>query len=89
MFGQVHLNNYEITINDFLKQIRGKIYPHVSWYSETQLDSLMSFSGGMLKTETSEWSCTLIASHLTEPDALDVKARFRMEKGGATSATVS
>ena len=86
---QAHAQSSATVINDFMKEVRGRMYSQVSWYSGTKLDSLKSFSGDILKTKTSEWSCRVTTNHATGLDALDLTARFRLEKGEASSAAVS
>ena len=83
--GKTYAQSSTTGINDFLKQVGGSMYPRISWYSGTQLDSLKSFSGDIMKTKTSEWSCLVATSPAKQEDALDLTVRFRLEKGEAVS----
>ncbi len=76
-------------VDDFLKTLHGNTSPRVSWYTGARLDSTHELEGGTLKDKSSEWSCAVTASPSGEPDALDVTAMFRLEKGTASSAAVS
>lgn len=81
-FGQAQVNN-------FLKDIRGTIYPQVSWYSGTHRDSTHQFNNGKLTDKTSEWSCTIKTTPGNGSDMIDLTAHFRLEKGEVVSSAVS
>lgn len=81
-FGQVQVNN-------FLKEIRGIMYPQMSWYSGTHRDSTHQFINGILTDKTSEWSCTIKTIPGNEREVIDVTAQFRLEKGEMISSAVS
>ena len=76
-------------INNFLKSIHGSMHPKVSWYTNTKLDSVHELNKGILRNQTSEWSCTVNVTPTTDNDAIDVTALFKLEKGNVSSAEVS
>lgn len=88
-FGQLSGQNQIQPVDDFLKQISGKIIPSVKWYSGTQCEYTKSLVAGSLKTGDSEWACQMAATSSGEPDALDVTATFKLVNGNATAAAVA
>lgn len=88
-FGHLSGQNQTQPVDDFLKNISGKMTPSVKWYSGTQCESTKSLVTGSLKTSDSEWACQMAATPSGEPDALDVTATFKLVNGNATSAAVA
>ena len=83
--GQASVNR----VNIFLKGVQGSMHPQIAWYTGTQLDSVHGMDQGILKNQTSEWSCTVNVTSTTDNDAIDVTALFKLEKGNVSSAAVS
>lgn len=79
----------QVKVDNFLKALQGSMYPEVSWYTGTRLDSAYALDKGILKNKTSEWSCTVNATPTSENDAIDVTALFKLEVGNVSSAAVS
>jgi hypothetical protein len=74
------INNY------YLKDVYGKIHPQIEWYSGTQPDSVKVFSGDYIKTESSEWLCTMTADQSNQEGELDLLVTFKLTKGNESSA---
>ncbi len=79
--GQIPVNS----IDNILKGVHGKIYPQLAWYTGTHLDSVRIFSGGHIKTKSSEWSCILTSDHPNQEGGIDLTITFKVTGGNATS----
>lgn len=73
-------------VDDFLKPLYGKIQPQIEWYSGTQLDSVKTFSDGLINAGGSQWSSKVDFSPREEPGAADLQVTFKLTHGSSASA---
>ena len=80
-----------LSVNNFIKNLKGSIRPVVCWYNGSVLDSTRAFVNGSLKTTESQWICE--AKSLVKPGiygkALDLTLTFKLAKGRAQSAGIA
>ncbi|PGH39862.1 MAG: hypothetical protein CRN43_06530 [Candidatus Nephrothrix sp. EaCA] len=67
--------------NNFLETLNGSAQPSIGWYSGTTLKSEKSFANGLLKTNNSEWACTVTSAKAPEADGLDMDFSFKLKSG--------
>lgn len=78
-------------VDEFLKDLNGRIRPIVCWYSASLLDSTRAFADGNLKTRENQWICEVKSSGKSDVSekALDLTLNFKLAEGTAQSAGVA